>query len=215
MTFLAFTDASPDTDFYHNILRHCTNLKKFLYTNETRTRPESIRWMLNEQLKLEKFMIHNIAYHRVADEFERLARQFLRQNPQLRLLSFFAKQKFINVHLTNAAVESVRFEYYEDARIDLIRNDVELFTLDGNPGKLSVCVVAGGCSAVDLKEIVHVNGTARVSTFSSSLYNFRHFSYIQQLNHLNVLRVEFARSTSSGHTVVSFMKSVYKGPLNL
>lgn len=213
LTFLSFTDASLDTDVYHNILRHCTSLKKFDYKNETRTRPESIRWILSEKLKLEVLEV-DVAYIPLANEFECLAQQYMRQNPQLCLLSYFAKRQIINVRLTNGIVECVSLNYFDEVCVDQIREDLKLFTLDGKPGKLWIRAQSG-CSVENLNGIVKLNRRQPILKFTTHLSDFCHYTSIQKLNHLTALELTFATARSSGFTIPSFLELVCKGFPNL
>lgn len=213
LSFLSFSDEYPDTDVYHNILRHCTSLKKFDYKNGTRTKPESVRWILNEQLKLEELAV-NVAYIPMANEIERLAKQYLQQNPQLRLFSYFAKRKIVNVRLTNGIVECVSLNYFDEVTINRIRNDLELFTLDGTPGKLWIRAQSG-CSVQSLNEIVKLDRIHPILKFTTQLYPFCHYTSIQYLHHLTALELTFANALSHGFTIPSYLELVCKGIPNL
>lgn len=211
LTSLNFTDAHLDTDVYNNILKHCTNLKKFTYNDRTESSESSelinsgkMEWILNENLKLQELNIDLTNFH-LANEFENISQQFMRQNRQLRSFDYNAKKRHVTVKLNNGEVECVSLRY-RLLNINSIYEDLNKFTLNGNPGGLKL--YSARCSNENMREIVHLNRKYPIIEWVTNLNNFSTFTYIQSLKNLTVLELTFCEQRNVVHPLKPFLETL-------
>lgn len=209
---LNFSDSHLDTDIYNHILKHCTNLKKFTYHN-TRKSGEggSMQWILNENLKLEELNIYLSNFH-LANEFEKISQQFMRQNPQLQSLRYGAKRRNVDVKLNDGKVKCVSLRY-RLIHVNLIHEDLNKFTLNGNPGGLRLG--SSRCSFENMQEIIQLNRQYPVLEWVTYLHNFSNFTMIQYLKHLTVLELTFGEQRNEDHPLIPFLEILSAGLPNV
>lgn len=209
---LNFSDAHPDTDVFGHILKHCTNLKKFTYYNTSESGDGgTMQWTLNEKLKLEEINIYLFNFH-LANAFEKISRQFIRQNFQLRSLRYGAKRRTVDVKLNNGNVECVSLRY-SLMHINLIREDLNKFTLNGNPGGLRLASTR--CSYGNMQEIIRLDRQYPVLEWVTNLRDFSNFTNIQYLKHLTILELTFSERRNEDHPLIPFLGTLSTGLPNV
>lgn len=210
---LNFSDAHQDTDVYNHILKHCTNLNKFTYYNTSTKLGEGglMEWILNDKLKLVELNIDLLNFH-LANDFEKISQQFLRQNPQLRSLRYSAKRRGVNVKLNNGKVECVSLRYNR-MHINLIHKDLKKFTLNGNPGGLRLG--SSRCTYENMQEIIKLNRKYPILEWVTNLYNFSNFTNIQYLKHLTVVELTFGEQRNENQPLIPFLEILSAGLPNV